>query len=370
MQDVLDSLKNLVTMSPMFIDFFFTNITGLFSPKDKLILSLSARKGLVLDFCNAKVSKVVNIWPFSRREKVLILDFLNIGLEKANKTLLKQRQTRRVVIVFLFCLSFSSITITPSFAKLKTLHKKTGSYVVSAKSAIVLSARGKQFYQKNIFRPVQPASTTKVMTAILVLEKLPLDQVLTVKETATWVQPSRLDLKPGEHYRVSDLLYALLINSANDASVVLAEGVAGSEANFVQLMNRRARQLGATRTRFVNAHGLPVKGKTQFTTAYDMAMIFKTALKNSFFRNTIAQRYKIIYSQEGRRITLKNHNRMLFTPWGKDIRGKTGYTRAAQSCFVGYMPQGKDDLLVAVFGCSRRWHDIHYLMMKYGGLRR
>ena len=253
------------------------------------------------------------------------------------------------------------------------------SYKISARSAILLdTTRQRQLYAKNIRKKVQPASTTKVMTALLVLERLPLDQIVTVSSRANNIQPSKLHLRSGEQYKVSDLLYAILLNSANDASIALAEAVAGSEEKFVALMNRRARQLGAHHTKFANSTGLPApkvplgpapKGRpgpqkriSQYTTAYDMALIFRKALGHPFFKKTVGLRYKTIYSASGRKILLKNHNKLLFTDWGKNIHGKTGYTKAAQACFVGYTTKNGKIWIMALFGCSRRWDDIRYLV--------
>ncbi len=242
--------------------------------------------------------------------------------------------------------------------------KKT--YHVSAQSAIFSDAvHQRRLYAKKIHKKVQPASTTKVMTALLVMERLPLNKVVTVSPSVKDAQPSRLHLKPGEQYKVSDLLYAILLNSANDAAIVLAESVAGSEEKFVQLMNARARQLGASHTRFANSTGLPNKGVPQYTTAYDMSLIFRQALLHPFFKEAVGRKHKTIYSRAGRKITLKSHNKMLFTQWGKNVHGKTGYTRAAQACFVGYTTQGGRTFILAVFGCSRRWDDIKHLVKKY-----
>ena len=239
---------------------------------------------------------------------------------------------------------------------------------VTAKAAIFSdSDRVIRLYGKNVHTRVLPASTTKVMTALLVLEKLSLNSYVTVSQRATVVQPTKLSLKPGEQYKVRDLLFAILIKSANDASIVLAEAVAGSEKNFVSMMNKRARELGAKHTKFSNSNGLPTKA-TQYTTAYDMYLIFRQAIRHSFFRQAISHKYKTIYSKDGRKITMKSHNRLLFTDWGKNIQGKTGYTRAAKSCFVGYVKGEKTLKIIAVFGCTKRWEDIRYIISRYGGI--
>ena len=247
--------------------------------------------------------------------------------------------------------------------------QKRSSSTVTARAAILSDARNaKRLYGKNVNTRVPPASTTKVMTALLVLERLSLTDVVTVPEIATRAQPSKINLQTGERYRVADLLYALLLNSANDASIVLARAVAGSEWEFARLMNVRAKQLGAKNTHFANSNGLPTPSEKQYTTPYDMYLIFRAALQYDFFQEALNYKYKTIQTIEGRTIALKSHNRMLFTDWGNRIFGKTGYTRAAKSCFVGYVKNGKSTLIIGVFGCTKRWEDIRLILRKFGGV--
>jgi len=238
---------------------------------------------------------------------------------------------------------------------------------VSCRSVIFSdSTKVKRLYGKNVHERVLPASTTKVMTALLVLERLPLDQYVTVSARCTKVQPTKLNLRAGEQYQVKDLLYGLLINSANDASIVLAEAVAGSEWKFVQMMNAKAKRIGAKHTKFANSNGLPSKAK-QYTTAYDMYLIFRQALKHTFFRRAIKLKYKTIYSKDGRKLALKSHNKLLFQSLKQNIYGKTGWTRAAGGCFVGTTQKGESTLIIGVFGCSsKRWDDIKHIVSKYG----
>lgn len=231
------------------------------------------------------------------------------------------------------------------------------------------STQVKRLYGKNVQMRVLPASTAKVMTALLVLERLPLDSYITVNASATGAQPSKIYAKAGEQYKVSDLLYAILLSSANDASVVLAEAVAGSESKFVEMMNQRARQLGAKHTKFANSNGLPSPGRNQYTTAYDMYMIFRQAYTKAFFRQALRLKYKNIYSKGGRRIALKSHNKILFSSWKQNMYGKTGYTKAAGSCFVGAVHKENRILIGSFFGCTtQRWDDIRSVVRKYGGI--
>ncbi|MBU0469513.1 MAG: serine hydrolase [Candidatus Omnitrophica bacterium] len=274
---------------------------------------------------------------------------------------LQINRIRTVNIVLIFLLAFTFL-----FSSVVVAEQRKKKYKVTCQSVIFSdSTRIKRLYGKGVHNRILPASTAKVMTALLVIEKLPLDKYITVSKNATLVQPTMINVKPGEQYKVEDLLYAILIKSANDASVVLAEAVSGSEANFVQLMNQRAKQLGAKRTNFANSNGLPSKAK-QYSTAYDMYLIFRKALKYSFFRKAIELKNKTIQSKEGRQIVLTSHNKILFKGWKRKIYGKTGYTRAAQACFIGTLKKGNSDLIIGVFGCPNRWEDIKHVVSTYG----
>ncbi|MBF0490328.1 MAG: D-alanyl-D-alanine carboxypeptidase [Candidatus Omnitrophica bacterium] len=242
---------------------------------------------------------------------------------------------------------------------------------VSAPAALLWNVtQDKVLFAKNATRKVYAASTTKVMTVLLALEKLSLDQYVTVSARATQVPPTKLDFQPGEQYLVRDLILACLLKSANDAAIVLAEAVAGSQEKFVEMMNQKAQDLGAKDTLFANPNGLPIPTK-QFTTARDMAIIFKEALKNDFFQKAITFRYGTISSKGGgRRHFLRSHNKALFLHWKQDVDGKTGFTLKAKSCFVGYIKKGNDLLIVDVFGCktNRRWDDIKWMLEHYAGV--
>jgi len=261
-----------------------------------------------------------------------------------------------LILCFILALSFP----LPSFAKKR--HKVTCKSVIFSDSTKV-----KRLYGRRVHDRVLPASTAKVMTALVVLDRLKLDDYVTVSSRATQVQPTKLYLKPGEKYKVRDLLYAIMIKSANDASIVLAEAVAGSEKKFVKLMNAKAKKIGANHTRFSNSNGLPTKA-AQYTTAYDMYLIFRKALRYSFFRGAIKHKYKTISSKSGRKIKLKSHNKILFKDWKRKIYGKTGYTRAAKACFVGTLKKKESTLIIAVFGCPNRWADIKHIVSRYGGI--
>ena len=229
---------------------------------------------------------------------------------------------------------------------------------------------GKILYQKNADIPLPPASTTKVLTAILTLEsqKRSNDR-LTVSKAATRVPASKLYLKPGQTVSIEDLLYGVLLASANDASVVLAEGIGGSVERFAEIMTKKAHDLGATNTRFSNPHGLTAAD--HYSTARDLALIFRYAMKNPTFRQIVHTKMSSVSSvspgkksSRTRRISVRNHNRLL---WNYDgaIGGKTGYTFAAQKCYVGAVERNGVTLIVSLLGSRDLWGDTKRLL-EYG----
>jgi len=273
---------------------------------------------------------------------------------------------RHLRILFAAVLMANLIFPAQGMAYYHSSFRHRGPYHITANTALLWDPVSNQrLFDLGADRQVFPASTTKVLTTILVLENLPLDKLVTVSQHATDVPQTKLGLRAGETYRVRDLLYGLILKSANDAAVALAEAVAGSEGKFVDMMNARAQQIGATHSHFANPHGLPSLAP-QFTTASDMSLIFAHALKNDFFREAITYKYMVICSSDGRRCFLKSHNKTLFLNWKRHVFGKTGFTFEAQSCFVGYIPRGNDILIIAVYGCRKRWTDMKYILEHYG----
>jgi D-alanyl-D-alanine carboxypeptidase (penicillin-binding protein 5/6) len=221
-----------------------------------------------------------------------------------------------------------------------------------SRSAIVVDAStGMTLYAKKPDMKLPPASTVKLMTAIVAIENAQLTDMAVVSKRAVQVAPSKVGLKAGDKVSIETLLYAALVKSGNDAATALAEAVAGSEKRFVRLMNRKATTIGATSTRFKNAHGLPSKG--QYTTASDLSKIMTYALTYPRLREIIGTRVVEILTENGHAIFLKNTNKLL---WSEDdlIGGKTGYTRKARHCFVGAAERGKSKVIVAVLGSPNR----------------
>ncbi len=233
---------------------------------------------------------------------------------------------------------------------------------LSAESAVLMNPWIKKAtYSKNAHQRFPPASTAKIMTALVVLKNSNLKKKIVVSRFASSMQPSKVYLKKGEVYLTEDLLKALLLNSGNDASVALAEGVAGSEERFVRMMNREAGIVGARDTNFRNSSGLPAEG--QYSTAYDLALIVREAMKNKNFTGILRmKRSEIKELNNGRKIELKNHNRSLWKETPYLILGKTGYTKKAGHCFAGYIQYNRwKKVIVVILGSRNLWKDLELL---------
>lgn len=238
-------------------------------------------------------------------------------------------------IILLFCLMIIGIQ-SISFADEPNLNSEA--------AILVEVSTGRIIYEKNSTKQMFPASTTKVLTAILVIENCELDEIVTVRESALSNIPSgyvTCNLQVGEQLTVKDLLYALMIPSANDAAYVLAEYVAGSVEDFSVMMNNKARDLGCKTTHFVNPNG--IHEDSHYSTAYDLYLIADYAMKNEFFRNLVAATEYTLpatekYPSEDR--ILKTTNELLNENsrkyYYKNAIGiKTGYTSKAGNCLIG-----------------------------------
>ncbi len=227
---------------------------------------------------------------------------------------------------------------------------------------VIDGATEKILYAKNPNWKLPPASTTKLVTAMVAIDSISPDAVITVSQNAADTPSVLPHLRAGERFKVRDILYLALMRSVNSAAVVLAEATAGSEDRFVVLMNEKVSLLGAENTRFINASGLP--GPDQHITAFDLAKVMKASLQYPLIKEIINTRTKDIYSTEGRRIFVKSTDQLL---WVDDelLGGKTGYTRAARHCFVCAAQKGGNTLISAVLGESVRddlWHDSQILL--------
>lgn len=222
----------------------------------------------------------------------------------------------------------------------------SGAVCIEASSRRVLYADGKD-------EVCYPASTTKVLTALIALERLPLDKIVTVPEIAEGVEGSSIYLKAGDTITVEDLLFGLMLRSGNDAAVTLATEVAGGIDEFASLMNGKAKMLGARNSHFVNPHGL--HDDNHYTTAYDLALICATAYENhDFVRIVGTKQRKIEVSGEARYIANKNKLLKLF----EGANGvKTGFTKKSGRCLVGGAKRGNMQLITVVLNHGDMWND-------------
>ncbi len=235
---------------------------------------------------------------------------------------------------------------------------------IGSPSAILIEAdTGRIFYEKNPDEKMYPASTTKVMTALLVLENIQdLQEKATVSYKAVFTVPvgySLDTLKVGEELTIEDLLYALLVKSSNEAANVLAEHISGSVESFATMMNAKATELGCTNTNFVNPNG--IHNENHYTTARDLSIITKEAMKNPTFRKIVSTVSYTLPSTN----KYEKTDRILFTTndlinkknknyYEYAIGIKTGYTTPAKNCLVAGANKNKIELIAVILGASKK----------------
>ena len=218
-----------------------------------------------------------------------------------------------------------------------------------ARSAVLIEAEsGQKLLSRNPDERLPMASTTKTMTALVVLEHCSPDEVLTVPDEAVGVEGSSLYLAYGERLTVRDLLYGLMLRSGNDCAVALAIHVGGSVEGFAELMNERARKLGLINTHFVTPNGL--HDEEHYTTAFELALIGAEALKNPVFREIVTTKYYTIESSS-RTLSIKNKNTMLWDCEGS-LGIKTGYTAKAGRCLLFAAERDGLTLVGVVLHCA------------------
>ncbi len=222
---------------------------------------------------------------------------------------------------------------------------------LNSRAAIIYErSSGTILFGKNENEKRKMASTTKIMTAIVVIEKCNLEDIVTVSKKAAGTGGSRLGLHTDDKVSVLNLLYGLLLCSGNDAAVALAEFVGGDVSSFADLMNSKASELSLTSTHFVTPHGLD--NDNHYTTAYELALITNYALKNETFRNIVGTKnYNI--SINGYSKNLSNTNELLGNLNG--VYGvKTGFTNGANRCLVTSVKRNNMDLICVVLGADTK----------------
>jgi D-alanyl-D-alanine carboxypeptidase (penicillin-binding protein 5/6) len=232
---------------------------------------------------------------------------------------------------------------------------------VTAVAAILMDWRtGQVLYAKDAYRRRDPASTTKILTAVVLLENARLSEVTTVSRNAAWTPGSFMPLRAGQELTLGELLWGMLLRSGNNACVAVSEHVAGSERAFVEMMNRRAAELGARNTRFRNSHGISVPG--HYTTAFDLALMARHALTIPAFEAIVRTREATLYVDGGEaEVELRNTNTLLWTFAGAD-GVKTGTTDRAGRCLVASATRDGRRLLSVVLHSDERYRDTATLL--------
>lgn len=234
---------------------------------------------------------------------------------------------------------------------------------VSAQSAIVMdAASGRVLYEKNAEQQRGMASTTKIMTAIVALEYGSLSDTVKVSAAAAGVEGSSMYLSAGEEITLESLLYGLMLVSGNDAAAAIAEHVGGTEAKFVELMNQKAKEIGAENTHFDNPHGLSTD--THYTTARDLAKITAYGLRNPKFAEIVSTKSKQVpWAGKPYQRQLTNHNKLLSQYQGC-IGVKTGFTKATGRCLVSAAERDNLTLVCVTLNAPDDWND-HTRMLEY-----
>lgn len=226
--------------------------------------------------------------------------------------------------------------------------------VIDSPSVILIEKKsGKVLWENNADEHRQVASTTKVMTALLVLEKLGIREPVVISDNAARLDGNKVNYQTGDQRSAEEMLYSLLLLSANDVATAFAEKIAGSESAFVEMMNLKSAQLGAVNSRFANPHGLPSAGP-QYSTARDMSNITLQAMKHPIFRKIVSTReHDFILAGGAPPKKLENSNKLLKAyPFATGI--KTGYTRESGYCLVASASRGGMTLIAVILGGRTR----------------
>ena len=260
-----------------------------------------------------------------------------------------------VAFCLIFAITMGLFTVFPS---------ADASLSVSAKGAVLIDAdSGSILYEKNAREPMGMASTTKIMTALTVLWLCAADSVVTIPKDAVGIEGSSVYLCEGEQLTVEQLLYALLLSSANDAAVALAIHSAGSVESFCAQMNKYADSLGIEDTNFTNPHGL--YDDDHYTTALSLALIAREAMKNELLRKIFStHKATIPFNGTPDRRLLVNHNKLLRTYDGA-IGVKTGFTKKTGRTLVSAAERDGLTLIAVTLNAPDDWQD-HTAMLNYG----
>ncbi len=225
--------------------------------------------------------------------------------------------------------------------------------VVDSASLILIDARsGDVLFERNADERRQVASTTKIMTALLVLEKLGISESVAISANAAGTSSSKIKYDEGESRSAEEMLYSLMLLSANNVATAFAEKIGGTEESFVGMMNLKAAQIGAVNSVFANPHGLP-SNAPQYSTARDLSLITKKAMRHPIFRQVVSAKDYDFEVVGGPLKRMENSNKLLLE-YSKATGVKTGYTFQSGYCLVGSAKKGGLSLIAVVLGSQSR----------------
>ena len=275
-----------------------------------------------------------------------------------------------MVALGIFCTLFILIQ-NPAAAAETGQQEEKEKLSLNARAAVLMDAdSGRILYGKNETMVFPMASTTKIMTLIVALEHNEPDQIVIASAGASAMPEVRLGVHEGERYRMEDLYYAMMLESFNDAAMMIAEGTVGSVENFAELMNEKAISLGCTQTYFITPNGLDAADEkgVHSSTAEDMAKIMRYAIDNEDFLK-ITQTADYSFTDCDRKRSFEVHNKhVLLTMMDGVLSGKTGYTADAGYCYVCAVKKDDRTFIAALLGSGwpphkgYKWSDVQTLL--------
>ena len=280
---------------------------------------------------------------------------------------------KTVILLFLIILIFAN------FSNIYAINATELDANINSEAALIMeSSTGKVLYEKNGNEIKYPASTTKIMTAILAIENCELDELATASEYAITSIPygyATADIRVGESLSIKDLLYVLMLHSANESAIIIAEHISGSVDNFSKLMNEKAKEIGCKNTNFINPNG--IHDENHYSTAYDLALIANYCMQNETFREIVKTTSYTLpntssYQEEPRTFTNTNS---LVVPSSENNPNKyyyqfatgvkTGYTTPAKNCLISSAQKNGIEYICVVLGADSAYENNEHKSFRY-----
>lgn len=267
-----------------------------------------------------------------------------------------KKKTLNIIIIFLLLILQTKFVYGTTA---NDISQDNNLYIYSDAAILIDSKTGFVLYSKNSDEKKYPASTTKILTAIIALEKCNLNDIVTVSKSAISSIPSGYSsayLSEGEEISVNDLITVFLVHSANDAGYILAEHISGSIEDFAELMNQKAKEIGCENTHFTNPSG--IHDENHYSTAYDLALIARYCMQNSTFKKIVSQKSCTINSTNKSDIRKYTNTNDLINPSSKYyleecVGIKTGYTKEAKNCLISACAKNNLGLICVVLGANQ-----------------